>query len=78
MTAPRAILFDKDGTLFDYHASWSQFTTSLIGDFSNGDPVLAEVLAEAVGFEASLSAVGTACQLQNDPAQPDSASAIAV
>ncbi|MEM9603858.1 MAG: flagellar protein export ATPase FliI [Pseudomonadota bacterium] len=33
---------------------------------------------EAVGFEASVTAVGTACQLQNDPAQPDSASAIAV
>lgn len=51
MTAPRAILFDKDGTLFDFQASWAHFTVSVIEDFSGGDPVLAAVLADAVGFE---------------------------
>ncbi|MEM7379129.1 MAG: flagellar protein export ATPase FliI [Pseudomonadota bacterium] len=39
---------------------------------------LQQGMAEAVDFQASLNAVGSACELRNDPGQPDSASAIAV
>ena len=51
MTELRAILFDKDGTLFDFQATWASFTLSFLEDLSDGDPVLTEVLATAIGFD---------------------------
>ncbi|MDU8945216.1 HAD family hydrolase [Ovoidimarina sediminis] len=54
MTYTRAILFDKDGTLFDFQASWSSSTSSLIAELSGGDPVLSAVLADAVGYDVEL------------------------
>lgn len=47
----RGILFDKDGTLFDFHATWSRCTSVLIDDYSGGDAVIADRLAGALGFD---------------------------
>ena len=44
------VLFDKDGTLFDFRATWSGFAAKLIGDLSSGDPEKALALSEAVDF----------------------------
>ena len=47
----RAVIFDKDGTLFDFRASWSDATDSLLAQLSGGDPVLALTLAQAILYD---------------------------
>lgn len=46
-----AMLFDKDGTLFDFGATWSASTVQVIGELSGGDPALAATLAAVAGFD---------------------------
>lgn len=51
MTAQiRALLFDKDGTLFDFDATWGAVTEAVIADLAP-EPALAERLAEAGGYD---------------------------
>lgn len=45
------ILFDKDGTLFDFQATWSVWTRALLADLSDGDTARATAMGTAVGFE---------------------------
>ena len=45
-----AILFDKDGTLFDFAASWSGWTASVIDGLSQGDDGLAQAMAHVLGY----------------------------
>ena len=48
MTRADGILFDKDGTLFDFHATWSVWGHAVIHDLSGGDlAVMSRVAAEA-------------------------------
>jgi phosphoglycolate phosphatase len=47
----RAILFDKDGTLFDFQHSWGSWAVRIIADLAGGDPALARTLAEAMAFD---------------------------
>ena len=47
----RGILFDKDGTLIDFHASWSRLYRDLALDLADGDPVRAEALLLAGGMD---------------------------
>jgi len=51
MAAITGILFDKDGTLFDFQASWSGWLHNLIQDLSDGDPDLERALADRLGFD---------------------------
>lgn len=46
-----AILFDKDGTLFDFTASWANWTRSVIGVLSDGDAARARALADVLDFD---------------------------
>ena len=46
-----AILFDKDGTLFSFQATWSDWARDLLADLSEGDPALAEQLGASIGVE---------------------------
>ncbi|MEC7760817.1 MAG: HAD family hydrolase [Pseudomonadota bacterium] len=46
-----AILFDKDGTLFDFDATWTVWANTVIDRLSQGDPALADAIAEAVDFD---------------------------
>lgn len=55
MTSIQAIIFDKDGTLFDFEATWSSWARSLLLDLSAGDTARAEVLGEAIGFDFARS-----------------------
>ncbi|WP_375690215.1 HAD family hydrolase [Pseudooceanicola sp. LIPI14-2-Ac024] len=50
------ILFDKDGTLFDFARTWNGWAGSLIADTSAGDPVVAERLAAALRFDLEAQA----------------------
>ena len=46
-----AILFDKDGTLVDFGATFAPATKRVIEDLAMGDHTLAHALADAVEFE---------------------------
>ncbi|WP_208351513.1 HAD family hydrolase [Pseudaestuariivita rosea] len=44
------VLFDKDGTLFDFHATWGDWTRGLLFNLAGGDLRRAELLGRAVGY----------------------------
>lgn len=45
------ILFDKDGTLFDFAATWNAWAAGMIHEFSGSDQALAERIAVALDFD---------------------------
>lgn len=47
----KAILFDKDGTLFDFEKTWNAWSLSVIHHFSEGDASVASRIADAIGFD---------------------------
>ncbi len=47
----RAVLFDKDGTLFDFAASWSGWAGKLILDLAEGNEARARAMARALRFD---------------------------
>jgi phosphoglycolate phosphatase len=47
----RGLLLDKDGTLFDFQASWGGWGAAFVARMTGGDPALAEPLAEALGLD---------------------------
>lgn len=49
--AVEAVLFDKDGTLFDFGATWNAWAFRVIGVLSKGDPERARDLAEAARYD---------------------------
>jgi len=49
------VLFDKDGTLFDFRSVWGDWATGLIGELSGGDADRAAILARALGFDLERS-----------------------
>ncbi|MEP3299541.1 MAG: HAD family hydrolase [Pseudoruegeria sp.] len=51
MAIIRAVVFDKDGTLFDFRATWSAWARGFLSDLSGGDDVRLEAMADAIGFD---------------------------
>jgi phosphoglycolate phosphatase len=47
----RAILFDKDGTLFDFQATWGAWAQRLLTEFSGNDRARADEMAQVLGFD---------------------------
>jgi len=47
----KGIIFDKDGTLFDFNATWGAWTRGMLAAESGGDPVLFARLAQALGYD---------------------------
>lgn len=47
----RAILFDKDGTLFDFQATWGAWARRLIAELAEGQPKTAQALADAMDYD---------------------------
>ncbi len=45
------IIFDKDGTLFDFRATWNVWAADTIATLSAGDAALAAALARALHFD---------------------------
>ncbi|QIE41941.1 HAD family hydrolase [Meridianimarinicoccus aquatilis] len=56
MTQIKAILFDKDGTLFDQNKTWANWWREFLLDMAGRDVSLARKLGEAVGFELDFAA----------------------
>lgn len=55
ITPPRvkvdALVFDKDGTLFDFHATWGAWAHGVIGKLTGGVPGRAEALATEMRYD---------------------------
>ncbi len=49
--AIRGLVFDKDGTLFDFQASWGAWCAGFIGDLAGGDPATTRALARALEYD---------------------------
>lgn len=47
----KGLLFDKDGTLLDFDATWGQWATRFLSDLAQGDTKLFARLSDAVGFQ---------------------------
>lgn len=45
------VLFDKDGTLFDFRATWAGWTERLLHEVTDGDLARAQALGGAIGFD---------------------------
>ncbi|WP_102107058.1 HAD family hydrolase [Oceaniglobus roseus] len=45
------LLFDKDGTLFDFQETWGGWCRRLLSDLAGGDDRLTARLAESVGYD---------------------------
>ncbi|MEO0681681.1 MAG: HAD family hydrolase, partial [Pseudomonadota bacterium] len=52
----RGLLFDKDGTLLDFDATWRGFALEVLEALAPGDPALRARLGEAVGVDAATGA----------------------
>lgn len=50
-TSFKGILFDKDGTLFDFQASWSKWMLQILDIFSPNDQELARHVGQRLGFD---------------------------
>lgn len=48
----KAILFDKDGTLFDFQKTWGGWAAKFLKDLSKGDASLFAALGERIQFDA--------------------------
>ncbi|MDE0307230.1 MAG: HAD family hydrolase [Albidovulum sp.] len=51
MNRIQAIIFDKDGTLFGFRATWSPWIRELIDDLSEGSQSVADRLSRRLGFD---------------------------
>jgi phosphoglycolate phosphatase len=50
MRAIRGLVFDKDGTLFDFHATWGGWSADFIREVAGGDTRRAAAIGQALGF----------------------------
>ena len=51
----RAVLFDKDGTLFDFLATWATFCDRMLEHLAGDDEDLKDKLGEKVGYDRAAS-----------------------
>ena len=50
----RAIVFDKDGTLFDFHETWGGWAATALDTLAGGDRALVAQLSDAIGYDLVL------------------------
>ncbi len=50
----KGLLFDKDGTLFDFHATWGAWCSGFIVDMARGDAQVIADLAEILDFDLEM------------------------
>ena len=51
LSAIKGLLFDKDGTLFDFEKTWNSWTTRILHGVSKQSDVSIDELAEAIDFD---------------------------
>lgn len=47
----KGLLFDKDGTLLDFDATWGQWARGFLGDLAEGDAALTARMGQAIGYD---------------------------
>ena len=47
----KAVLFDKDGTLFDFYATWGAWVKTVLRDNSQGDAARAAAMGRVIGYD---------------------------
>ncbi|WP_339833009.1 HAD family hydrolase [uncultured Parvibaculum sp.] len=52
------ILFDKDGTLFEYHGTWGPILVEAAQVAARGRPGLVPAMLEAIGFDTATGRIG--------------------
>ncbi|MDW3206730.1 MAG: HAD family hydrolase [Alphaproteobacteria bacterium] len=57
LSKPRGILFDKDGTLLDYHATWMPANRAVALELAEGDEDLAARLLMAGGWDPAVDRI---------------------
>lgn len=72
MTRIRGALFDKDGTLVDFTATWRGLVDGMIEDYAAGDADLAGALGHAIGYD-----LGAGLFLPGSPVVAGSAAEVA-
>ena len=45
------VIFDKDGTLFDFHATWNVWAAGAFDALSRGDTVLMRRICDAADYD---------------------------
>ena len=55
MAEIKGVIFDKDGTLFDFDATWGVWAAGFLKTLAEGDPLHESALAEAIGYDLSIS-----------------------
>lgn len=50
----RGIIFDKDGTLFDFRRTWAEWSARLLDELAGGDPARLAAMGAAIGFDPGL------------------------
>lgn len=48
---PKGLIFDKDGTLFDFNATWGPWARQMMESETGGDAALLARLADALGYD---------------------------
>jgi len=56
MTGLQGILFDKDGTLFDFRATWEAWAAAFLRRAAGGDAALAAQLGARIGYDYTAQA----------------------
>ena len=51
----KGIVFDKDGTLLDFHGTWMPKLRAAVSELANGDANVALTMLEIVGFDSHTS-----------------------
>jgi phosphoglycolate phosphatase len=49
----KGIVFDKDGTLFDFNATWGAWTLGMLADEAGDDPALLAAMAQTLGYDTT-------------------------
>ncbi|MGI1662721.1 HAD family hydrolase [Palleronia sp. KMU-117] len=50
-TSLRGVIFDKDGTLYDFQRTWAAFAGTFLSDLAKGDPALFDLLSHVAGYD---------------------------
>lgn len=72
ITGVKGVLFDKDGTLIDFTATWRGLFEDMLDDYAGADQPLRVALGRAVGFD-----VATGAFLPGSPVVADTTDVIA-
>lgn len=70
MAVIRGLVFDKDGTLFDFRATWGGWSRALLMELCRDDAARAAALGQVIGFDVETGAFAPdSCVIAHTPAE---------